>query len=141
MIEARPQVGLGLLVIKDDKMLLGKRIGSHGAGEYGGPGGHLENGESFEDCILRELAEEAGTGFKVKNLGFLCLTNLTKYAPKHYVDIGMVAEWESGEPVVMEPHKLESWDWYETDALPDPLFGIVPNYIEAHKTGRVYFNE
>jgi 8-oxo-dGTP diphosphatase len=61
------------------------------------------------------------------------------YAPKHYVDIGMIAEWESGEPQVMEPEKLESWGWYDLDDLPSPLFNAITNYIEAYKTGRKYF--
>lgn len=137
----RPKVGLGLMVIKNGQVLLGKRIASHGVGEYGGPGGHLEHGEAFEKSLLREVEEEVGKEFKVKNLGFLCVTNMTKYLPKHYVDIGMVAEWESGEPVVMEPHKLESWDWYDIDDVPNPLFGCFENYLEAYRTGETYFTD
>ena len=37
--ENRPKVGLGVMVMKDGKVLLGKRKGSHGAGEYVWPGG------------------------------------------------------------------------------------------------------
>ena len=135
----RPKVGIGLLIIKDGHILLGKRKSPHGQGEYGAPGGHLEGMESFESCALREFHEEAGETMKIKNLRFLCLTNLTKYAPKHYVDIGMVAEWESGEPTVGEPDKLETWGWYSIDALPQPLFGCLENYLEAYKTQQVYF--
>lgn len=135
----RPQVGIGLLIVKDGSVLLGERKGSHGAGEFGGTGGHLEQNESFEDCILRELAEEAGSEIKVKNLRFLCVTNLSKYPPKHYVDIGMVADWEAGDPIVMEPHKLVAWNWYPLDAVPENLFGCVANYIEAYRTGTAYF--
>lgn len=135
----RPKVGVGVLIIKGGKILLGERRGAHGHGEYGGPGGHLEHLESFEACALREIAEEIGPDFKVKNLTFLCITNLTKYNSKHYVDIGMVAEWQSGEPKVMEPQKLVSWNWYGFDDLPQPLFGVEPNYMIAYKTDKVYF--
>jgi 8-oxo-dGTP diphosphatase len=137
----RPKVGVGLLLVKDGKILLGKRKGAHGAGEYAGFGGHLEGLETFEDGLLRELAEEGGSDIKVKNLCFLSVTNLRKYAPKHYVDIGMVAEWESGEPQIMEPDKIESWGWHDIDNLPEPLFGVIDNYVEAYKTGKVYFND
>jgi 8-oxo-dGTP diphosphatase len=139
MANDQTKVGVGLLLIKDGTILLGKRKGSHGAGQYAGPGGHLEYLESFEACVLRELAEEAGSRMKIKNLRFLCLTNLTQYAPKHYVDIGMVAEWVSGEPQTMEPDALESWQWYAFDDLPKPLFGCEPQYLTAYKTGQVYF--
>jgi len=140
MPELIPKVGIGLLIVKDDEILLGKRKGSHGEGLYGGTGGHLEHGESFEACALRELAEEAGSSIKVKNLGFLCLTNFKDHLPKHYVDIGLVAEYVSGEPEVMEPDRVESWGWFNINHLPSPLFEVEVNYIEAYKTGRTYFD-
>jgi 8-oxo-dGTP diphosphatase len=136
----RPKVGVGLLLVKGNKILLGQRKRSHGVGEWGGVGGHMEHLETFESCLLREMAEEAGTELKIQNLRFLCLTNLTRYSPKHYIDIGMVAEWKSGTPIVMEPNKLVSWDWYDMDSeLPTPLFACEPGYIKAYKTGQVYF--
>lgn len=135
----RPKVGVGLLIVKDGQILLGQRKSSHGTGEFGGPGGHLEGMESFEECVMRELSEEAGMDLRVKNLRFLCVTNLTKYPPKHYVDIGMVAEWESGEPIVGEPDKLVSWNWYKLDELPPVTFGCMENYLESYRTGRSYF--
>lgn len=138
---AQPRVGVGLLLIKGNRVLFGKRKGSHGHGEYGGAGGHLEPGETFEQAIMRELEEEAGPQVKIDNLRFLCVTNVLAYAPKHYIDIGMIADWVSGEPTVMEPHKLEAWEWHEIDNPPSPLFSMVPNYIEAYQTGKVYFSD
>lgn len=131
------KVGVGVLVIKDGKVLLGKRKGSHGADEYGGPGGHVEYGETLEQTALREIAEECG--IRVKDLHVQCVSDLLTYLPKHYVDVGFVATWAGGEPQVLEPHKLESWGWYDIDNLPDNLFGCVSGYIEAYKTGRNYF--
>jgi 8-oxo-dGTP diphosphatase len=131
------KVGVGALIFKDGKVLLGKRKNSHGENEYGGPGGHLEYSETLEEAILREIAEECG--INVKNLNVLCVSDLHTYFPKHYVDIGFSAEWESGEPQVLEPHKLESWDWYDIDNLPKELFGCVTAYIESFKTGKRYF--
>lgn len=92
----RPKVGVGVLVLKNKKVLLTQRKGSHGAGEWVFPGGHLEYWESIEDCAKRECREEAG--IEIKNIKFLRLYNSKKYAKKHYVDIGLVAEWASGEP-------------------------------------------
>jgi 8-oxo-dGTP diphosphatase len=132
------KVGVGVMIIKDGKVLLGKRKGSHGAGEYAWPGGHLEYMESIVDCTKREVAEE--TGMKIKNVRFLRLYNLKEYAPKHHVDIGMIAEWAKGEPEVREPDRIDSWAWYDMDKLPQPLFSTIPSYIEAYRTGRNFFD-
>ena len=135
--EQKPKVGVGVMVLKDGKVLLTRRKGSHGAGEYSFPGGHLEYMESFEDCAIRETHEECG--LKIQNIRFLYLTNVKKYAPKHYVHIGVVADWKSGEPQIMEPDKAESWNWYELDKLPEPLFEFCKLSFDAYKTDRHYY--
>ncbi len=55
-----PLVGVGVIVIRNGGILLGKRIGSHGAGTWALPGGHLEYAERIEDCAAREVLEETG---------------------------------------------------------------------------------
>ncbi len=135
----RPKVGVGVMVMKDGKVLLGRRKGSHGQGQYAWPGGHLEYMESFENCAKREVREE--TGMEIGDIKFLRLVNLKSYAPKHYVDVGLMAQWKSGEPKVMEPAKCDGWNWYEMDKLPSPLFETIASYIEAYKTGRDYWDE
>ena len=134
--ETSPRVGVGIMILKEGKVLLGKRKGSHGAGEYSFPGGHLEYMESFKDCALRELGEECG--IEVENIRFQYLSNVKHYAPKHYVHIGLIADWRSGEPKVLEPEKLESWDWYDLSNLPKPMFYQAVAAIESYKTGEVY---
>lgn len=134
----KPKVGIGIMILKDGKVLLGKRKGSHGEGEYSFPGGHLEYMESFEDCARREIAEECG--IEVKNIRFQLLANVLTYAPKHYVHIGMIADYVSGEPKVLEPEKCESWDWYSMDDLPQPLFEMCQQGIDCYKTGENYID-
>lgn len=126
------------MILKDDKVLVGKRKGSHGEGEYAWPGGHLEHLESIEGCARREVMEE--TGMEVKNIRFLRLMNMTQYAPKHYVDIATVCDWKSGEPQVLEPDRIESWEWRDMDDIPEPLFAALPSYFEAYKTGRNFWD-
>lgn len=135
----KPRVGVGVMILKNGKVLLGKRKGSHGQGEYAFPGGHLEYLESFADCARRETREEAG--IEIKNIRFQFLANLKKYAPKHYVHVGLIADWGRGEPKVLEPDKLlEPWDWYNLENLPGPLFEFCQLGIESYKTGKNYFD-
>jgi 8-oxo-dGTP diphosphatase len=126
-----PRVGLGVVVFRDGKFLLGKRKGSHGAGEYSPPGGGLEHGESLEECAKREVMEEAG--IEITNIRFLCVFNQRFYPPNHFVNIGLVADWKSGEPKVMEPEKCDGWDWFTLDDLPSPMFKTFKYYEMALK--------
>jgi len=126
------------MILKDGKVLMQKRKNHHGDGEYAFPGGHLEFGESFVDCVKRETLEEAG--IKIKNVKFLYLGNLTKYPGKHYVQIGMIADWQSGAPKHLEHDSGEEWGWYELDKLPKPFFGTVKWYLLAYKSGKDFFD-
>ncbi|MFA5050665.1 MAG: NUDIX domain-containing protein [Patescibacteria group bacterium] len=134
----RPKVGVGVMILKDEKVLLGKRKGSHGENEYAFPGGHLEYMESFEDCAKREVEEECG--IDIKNIRFQFLANVTKYTPKHYVHIGLSADWQDGEPKVLEPKKLESWNWYELGKLPRPMFEMCRMAMDSYQTGANYYD-
>lgn len=131
------KVGVGLLVIKHGKVLWSKRKGSHGSGQYGGIGGHVEYGETLEQAILREVAEECG--ITVKNLRLLCVSDFLTHSPKHYVDIGFTAEWESGEPQILEPHRCDGWEWRDIDDIPANIFAPMAGYIQAYKTDKKYF--
>lgn len=138
MQEQFPKVGIGVMVIKNGRVLLCKRKGSHGAGQYAWPGGHMEHMESFDECIRREVREE--TGMEIDTIRFLSLLNLKDYAPKHYVDVGFIANWKSGEPTVMEPDRCEGWGWYDMDHLPEPLFSTTHTYFEAYRTGKNFWD-
>jgi len=129
MEDKRPRVGLGAIVIKDNKVLLHKRKAIHGCGTWCFPGGHLEFNESFKDCARRETLEEAG--IEIKNIKFATATNdFHKNEDKHYVTIFVTAEYESGEVRVMEPDKCEKWEWFSWDSLPSPLFLAVENLLK-----------
>lgn len=134
----QPVVGVGVMIWKDDKVLLGHRMASHGAGEWASPGGKLDYMESIEECAKRETCEEAG--IEIKDVRFLRLMNLKDYPPRHFVDIAVVADWESGEPQVMEPDKLERGEWADPDNMPEPLFAAIPSYFEALKTGQAFWD-
>lgn len=135
--QPQPRVGVGVMILKDGRVLLGKRKGSHGAGEYAFPGGHLEYMESFEDCARRETREECGV--EIDNIRFQFVANLTQYKPKHYAHIGLIADWKSGDAKVLEPDKCEGWQWHDLNSLPE-MFGPCKLAFEAYKSGKNYFD-
>jgi len=138
MKEEKPRVGIGVMIVRNGKVLLGRRKGAHGEGEYAFPGGHLEYMESFEDCARREVLEECS--LVIANVRFQYLANVKTYAPKHYVHIGLVADWQRGEPVVLEPESCESWGWYDLDDLPQPLFEMARLAIASYRSGHLYYD-
>lgn len=116
-----PRVGIGVFVWRDGKFLMGRRLGSHGAATWCLPGGHLDFGESWEDCAKREVLEE--TGLVVNNLRFLTATNdIFSEDDRHYATIWMESDWQSGEPAILEPEKMTDWQWFTFQELPAPLF-------------------
>ena len=122
----RPGVGVGVIVIKDNKILLGKRKNAHGAGCWAFPGGHLEFNETLNECAIRETFEE--TGIKIKNLRTSTFTNdIFEKENKHYITCYVLADHDSGIPQAKEPHKCERWDWFSWEELPSPLFLTLQN--------------
>lgn len=122
-IKLIPRVGIGVLIFNSkNQILLGRRKSSHGRGDYGPPGGHLEFGETLEDCAIREVKEE--TNLTIENPRFLTITNDVFVSEnKHYLSVFMTAFFPEGQVIVnMEPEKKLSWQWFVVDHLPGDLF-------------------
>jgi 8-oxo-dGTP diphosphatase len=116
-----PKVGVGVIVIRDSLVLLGKRRGSHGAGTWSAPGGALEFAEDIVDCAARELKEE--TGLTASSLELGPYTNdVFKEDGKHCVTVFVVARGIQGTPANLEPDKCEGWAWFRWGQWPVPLF-------------------
>jgi 8-oxo-dGTP diphosphatase len=126
------RVGISVFITNENnQVLLGKRIGKHGGGEYGSPGGHMEYGESIIGAAKREVMEEIGVD--IDNIEFLRVLNLTHYPPRHYIDIALCAKIKEGQiPRLMEPEKCEGWEWYEITDIPYPYFQGLPSIVEAY---------
>lgn len=74
--------------------------------------GFIEPGETFEDCVIREVMEEVG--IRVKNIKYF------DSQPWPFPDslmVGFTAEHESGE-IIVDGKEIEHADWYGRDNLP-----------------------
>lgn len=127
-----PRVGVGVCVIKDGLVLCGKRRNSHGDGTWAFPGGHLEFGETLEECARREVFEE--TGLEITNVRRGHFSEDFFLADgKHYITIIMIAEYVAGEPQMCEPEKCSEWRWCLPHEIPTPRFITFDN-MERDKT-------
>ncbi|KAI5865822.1 NUDIX hydrolase domain-like protein [Durotheca rogersii] len=115
-----PRVGVAALIRNAaGRFLLGRRKGSHGAGTWAFPGGHLEAGETLAGCAERETAEE--TGLRVRGAGVAAVTNDVFAADRHYVTVFVACRLEdptaAAEPAVREPDKCEGWYWVSWEEI------------------------
>lgn len=126
---SKPQIGVGVLIRENGRILLGKRKGSHGAGTWSPPGGHLEYAESFEACAHREALEETGLSIGKLQLGPVA-NNVFEAEHKHYVTIFVLATPVGGVLSNLEPDRCEGWAWFSWDQLPQPLFAPLASILE-----------
>ncbi len=127
----RPKVGVGVLVIDKGRILLGERLGSHGEGTWSPPGGHLEFGESPEECAARELQEEAGlvaTEIVVQHWS----NDIFHEEKKHYITLFAIVKGFEGRVELREPEKCRGWHWFPVGELPQPLFLPLSNFTKTH---------
>ncbi|MFI8415893.1 NUDIX hydrolase [Serratia sp. NPDC078593] len=131
--------GVGVIIINaQGEILLGKRCGKH-APFWSIPGGHLEAGESFEQCAQREIAEE--TGLDIAPPLFIGVSNnlqTWRAENKHTVSICMVVTHPGGEPQLREPAKCAEWRWFALDELPEPHFEASQMAIRLWQSGQHY---
>lgn len=139
--DKKPGVGVGIMILKDGKVLLGKRHDLpekalselHGEGTWTMPGGKLEFGESFEEAAYREILEEANIKVNKEKLKLISVTN-DVVGDAHFVTIGFLCEDFEGAPKVMEPDEITEWGWFPLDELPSPIFfpseKILKNYLD-----------
>ena len=135
-----PKVGIGVMIQNNEgQVLLGQRKGSHGAGEWCFPGGHLEFGETVFETAKRETMEE--TGLEVNEFELISVADEMRYIEsddKHYLNVGVKAVYNGGEPEIMEPDKCLEWKWYDLDNLPEQMFEGTHWIIRNFKAQRIY---
>jgi len=114
-----PQIAVGAVVIRDEKLLLVKRTKAPGKGMWSIPGGRVELGETLKEAVEREVKEEAGVVIRAKDPVYtfdLIDRDDQGYIRFHYVIVDLLAEYVSGklnpssdacEARWVTPHELE----------------------------------
>lgn len=93
-------IGVGALVLKDDKVLLVRRAQEPGKGYWTNPGGYIEQLEMIHDSIVREVKEETAVDAVVR--GIVAVRDLPRSI--HNVYIAFAMDYVGGDP---EPDGIE----------------------------------
>jgi len=94
----RPLVGVGVVAVKDGRVLLIRRGKPPGEGRWSLPGGRQRLGETVRETARRELREETGVEAAVTALLDVVDSRDDDGAiAYHYTLVDFLAEWRAGE--------------------------------------------
>jgi len=115
-----------VLVHDGDRALLARQPGFP-PGMFALVAGFLEPGETLEQCVAREVAEE--TGVAVKDLRYF---GSQPWPFPHQMMVGFFAAYAGGE-LIVDRSELEDAQWFERDAMPrlPPRVSISRALIDA----------
>jgi 8-oxo-dGTP diphosphatase len=138
-------VGFGVMILRDNSILLGQRhidpekadSELHGEGTWTMPGGKLHFGETFEIGAQREVLEETGIEIDLDSLSVISLAN-DMVPDAQFITIGLLYTRPTAEPKVMEPDEITEWRWFPLDNLPTPLFFPSKEILENYFNKRFY---
>ncbi|MEK7637273.1 MAG: NUDIX domain-containing protein [Patescibacteria group bacterium] len=130
-----------LTLVKDGKVLLLRRFNTgYEDGKYSMVAGHVNEGETFTSCIVREAMEEAGIILKPGDLevAHVMQRDSRDSENNHRVDVFFIARQWQGEPQIKEPDKCDDLSWFDLDSLPDNIIPYIRQALEGIKNKTFY---
>ena len=106
-----PLIGVGTVVIHNDRVLLVRRSKPPYSGLWTIPGGKVHWGETLQQAAERELLEETGIIARAGEVIYVfdVIDGNSANPDFHYVVIDLVADYVSGEPVAKDDAEQAAW--------------------------------
>lgn len=125
-----------LIPLKNRRTVVGLRKNTPWMnGHYGLISGHVEEGETPEEAIIREAKEEAGITISQEDLTLRLI--MYRQLDRGNVDyFYTTSNWE-GEITNCEPEKLGEWEWIDLQEQPTntiPYLTVALNHIADGKS-------
>lgn len=132
-----PYTAAYLIFERDGEVLLHRRKNTgFKDGYYSLVAGHVEDGETFKDTMVREAKEEVGVEISKEELEPVYVMQRIEGRP--YIDVHFrVTEWE-GEISNEEPEKCAELRWADPEDLPEKTIDFVEEVIEKRESGEFY---
>lgn len=132
-----------LVLIKDNKILMLRRFNTgFEDGNYSVVAGHVEEGESFSQCIIREAKEEAGIILDQKNIRVVHVMHRDSKTSENNerVDVFFTASKWEGVIENKESDKCDDLAWFDIDNMPENTVNYVRDVISCIRNN-VFYSE
>src|SRR5574341_269012 len=129
-----PFPAVSVLVIHNNKILLGKRLGEPGQGKWALPSGYVEFEDDFLSAAIREVKEE--TGLDIEIISILNVQSAFLSVEYHFLGIYLLAQVIGGR---LNPgDDLEDVNWFSlSEPLPEMAFPPDVDLIQTYSNGEV----
>lgn len=132
-----------LILIESNKILLLRRFNTgYEDGKYSFIAGHVEPGETFTSCIIREAKEEANIKILPEDLhvSHVMQRNSKSSQYNEKIDVFFIATKWIGQPINNEPHKCDDLSWFKINDIPENTIPYIKSAIQniQHK---IFYSE
>ncbi len=125
---------VNILILNDNKVLLSRRANTGWMdGKLCIPGGHVEEGETPLQAIVREIKEELGAEVNPADLTFQCVAVRNQNPNEHIAFVSALHD-KSYNFTNMEPDKCSELVWVDTNKLHDD---VIPDFRQILEEGLV----
>lgn len=134
-----------LFLTKDNEVLLQKRCNTgYKDGEYGLVAGHVEQGESFKQALVREAKEEIGIDLCVDDFEVVHVMHRMEQSDPpeigERIDVFLKTKKYKGAIKNMEPHKCDDLSWFPINELPENTIIYIKFAIEKIKS-KIFYSQ
>jgi mutator protein MutT len=128
------------LILRDNKKVLMMRRCNTGYqdGNYNLPAGHIDEGETASEAILREAEEEVGVQVESKDIEMRHVVHRVSDDGTVYVDFYFETDKWKGTPNICEPEKCDKLEWFALDNLPENMSPDVRLVLHRIDEGYIY---
>lgn len=126
-----------LMLMRGNEILMHERKNSgYMDGVLSFVAGHVEDGESYKQAMVREAQEEAGIVINPKDLEMKVA--LHRKTDRQQIGLYFVCTKWKGEVKVMEPEKCGGLTWVDMDKLPENTIPYIRRAMEMYQQGIIY---
>jgi len=128
-----------LVPVREGRVLLIRRFNTgYEDGKYSLIAGHVEAGENFTDCVIREAGEESGLRFAAGDVRVAHVMHRNAGHGNERIDVFFVTDRWEGEPENREPEKCDDMRWFPLDGLPKNTIPYIRQALENIRDGVSY---